>query len=118
MRSYLRAFGRRPLRPSLLLLQVFLGSLIMTLALSAALGSFTPNAPTERFNFIAGYSSNTFSMNYSVFYTKEVPELLKLAPNVAQLAVVSDLYGPTVIVGRYPLRTALGGAGEYGLLRY
>lgn len=107
MGSSFRTFWQRPLRPTLLLLQIFLGSLIMTLALSAALGSLTPDAPTERFNFIAGYSSDTFSMTYSVFYTKELPELLKLAPDVAQLAVVSDLYGPKVIVGdtRYALRS-------------
>ena len=103
----LHAFLRRPLRLSLLLLQVFLGSLIMTLALSAALGKRTQDAPTERFNFVAGYSTNDSSMSYSVFYAKEVPELLKLAPDVARLAVVSDLYAPTVISGdtRYALRS-------------
>ena len=102
-----RAFWRRPLRSSLLLLQVFLGSLIMTLALSAALGKRAQDAPTENFNFIAGYSSDDSSQTYSVFYTKELPELRKLAPDVAQIAVVSDLYVPTVIVGdtRYALRS-------------
>ena len=103
----LRAFLRRPLRPSLLLLQVFLGSLIMTLALSAALGKRAQDAPTERFNFIAGYEDADSSQTYSLFYTKELPDLRKLAPDVAQIAVVSDLYGPTVIVGdtRYALRS-------------
>ena len=103
----LRAFLRRPLRPSLLLLQVFLGSLIMTLALSAALGKRAQDAPTERFNFIAGYATDDSSRSYSVFDAKELPELRKLAPDVAQIAVVSDLYGPTVIVGdtRYALRS-------------
>ena len=106
MKSSLRTFLRRPLRPSLLLLQVFLGSLIMTLALSAALGKRAQDAPTERFNFIAGYEDADSSQTYSLFYTKELPDLRKLAPDVAQLAVVSDLYSPTVIVGdtRYALR--------------
>ena len=40
-------FRRRPLRSSLLLLQVFLGTLIMTLALSAAFGSRTPATPPD-----------------------------------------------------------------------
>lgn len=107
MKSFFRTFWQRPLRPSLLLLQIFLGSLIMTLALSAALGNRASDAPTERFNFIAGYSTDDSSQSYSVFYAKELPELLKLSPDVAQLAVVSDLYSPTVIVGdtRYALRS-------------
>ena len=105
--SFFRAFRQRPLRPTLLLLQILLGSLIMTLALSAALGERTQNAPSERFNFIAGYATDNSSRSYSVFYAGELPELSKLAPDVAQLAVVSDLYSPTVIVGdtRYALRS-------------
>lgn len=105
--SLFRTFRRRPLRSSLLLLQVFLGSLVMTLALSAALGNLTPNAPPERFDLIGGYETTDSSQVFSVFYAAGLPELLKLAPDVQQLAIVSPVYEPTVTVGdtRYAFRS-------------
>ncbi len=116
--GFLRPFRQRPLRSSLLLLQVFLGSLIMTLALSAAFGSRTPDAPPERFDLIAGYETENESTGYSVFYGKDLPDLLELAPDAEQVAIVGDLYNPTVIVGdtRYMLRSgAQVSAGYFGL---
>ncbi len=116
--GFLRPFRQRPLRSSLLLLQVFLGSLIVTLALSAAFGSRTPDTPPERFNLIAGYETENESGSYSVFYSKDLPDLLELAPDVEQVAIVGDLYDPTVIVGdtRYMLRSgARVSAGYFGL---
>lgn len=92
----LKGFRRRPLRSSLLLLQVFFGTLIMTLALSAAFGSRTPAAPLERFDLIAGFESESTSETYPLFYAQELPEILALATDIEQLAVVSDLYEPTV----------------------
>lgn len=113
-----RSFRQRPLRSSLLLLQVFLGALVMTLALSAALNSRTPSAPPERFNLLAGYETENESGSYSVFDGKDLPRLRELAPDAAQLAIVSDLYDPTVIVGdtRYALRSgARVSAGYFDL---
>lgn len=114
----LRSFRRRPLRTGLLLLQVFLGTLIVTLALSAAFGSRTPAAPPERFNLLAGYETQDSAQSYSVFRAGDVPELLELAPDVAHLAVIGDLYEPVVVVGntRYALRAgAQVSAGFFGL---
>ncbi len=105
--DFLRPFRQRPLRSSLLLLQIFLGSLVMTLALSAAFGSRTQDAPPERFNLLAGYETEDTSNSFGVFLGKDLPELRKLAPDVEQLAIVSDLYNPVVVVGdtRYALRS-------------
>ncbi len=109
MTSLLRAFRQRPLRLSLLLLQVFLGSLIMTLALSAALGNRAQDVPPERFDFVAGYQTSDSSMKFGVFYAAGLPGLLKLAPDVEQLAIISPIYGPTAVVNdtRYGLRSAV-----------
>lgn len=115
----LRSFRRRPLRTALLLVQVFLGTLIMTLALSAALGSRAPAAPPERFDVWAGHESEDgSSQSYAVFRAGDVPELLDLAPDALHLAVVGELYEPVVVVGntRYALRAgAQVSAGFFGL---
>lgn len=106
--NFSRHFRQRPLRSSLLLLQIFLGSLVMTLALSAALGSSTQDAPPERFNLLAGYEAEGTSSSFGVFLGKDLPELRKLAPDVEQLAIVGEVYDPIVVVGdtRYALRSA------------
>ena len=118
MKSSLRAFWRRPLRSSLLLLQVFLGSLIMTLALSAALGSRSQRAPAERFNLVAGFETSNISMEFVLFNVTDLPKLLKLSPDVERLAVISSIYEPTVITNdkSYALRSGAGiSAGYFNL---
>ena len=112
----LRSFRQRPLRSSLLLLQVFLGTLIITLALSAAFGNRTPDAPPERFNLLAGYESEDgSSQSYAVFRAQDVPELLELAPDAERLAVIGDLYEPIIVVGntRYALRAGAQVSAEF-----
>lgn len=102
-----RSFRQRPLRGSLLLLQVLFGTLLMTLALSAALNSRKDTVAPERFNVVAGYETDAESRMYEIFNARDLPEILDLAPAVENIAAVSDLYEPTVVVGntRYELRS-------------
>ncbi len=114
----LRGFRRRPLRSSLLLLQVFFGTLVTTLALCAAFGSRTPERPPERFTLVAGYETENESGSYSVFTSRDLPELLELAPDVERLAVFGEMYETPVVVGdtRYSLRAgAQVSAGYFGI---
>lgn len=113
--GFLRPFRQRPLRSSLLLLQLFLGSLVMTLALSAALNSRTQDAPPERFNLLAGYETEGTSYSFGIFLGKDLPALRELAPDVEQLAIVGEIYDPIVVVGdtRYALRSAARVSGGY-----
>lgn len=98
---------RRPLRFSLLLLQLFASALVMTLALSAALSSRTPAAPPERFDLIAGSESEGGSSTYSLFSPSDLPELQALTPDVARLALAAEMYEPTVVAHgtRYAFRS-------------
>lgn len=107
MRDLFRAFRQRPLRLSLLLLQLFFSALIMTLSLTAALASRSPRLATERFNVIAGSEDANFVQTNAIFQAADVPELSALSPNVLRFGVLGELWEPNVILNgtRYAIRS-------------
>lgn len=99
MTGVLRRFRRKPLRTVLTLLQVVLGALAMTLALSAYLGAYARQhaGEAERFDLIAGYRDEDGSSGtYGVMDESGAAELAKLAPDVAKVALYADAWQPTV----------------------
>lgn len=98
LRSALRRLKTRPLRSLLTLLQVLLGALAMTLALSASLGSQgAGRGDPERFNLVAGSRSPDGSSSaYSLFTREGLAELLALAPDIEALALFSGAAPPQV----------------------
>ena len=94
----LRKLKRKPLRTCLTVLQIMLGALAMTLALSAYLDALQrQNAgKAERFDLIAGtQSEDGSSSSYSLIEEANVKELLELVPALDKAAFIGDAYGST-----------------------
>ncbi|CAN5878404.1 sporulation-delaying-protein transporter subunit SkiZ [soil metagenome] len=99
MNSVLRRLRRKPLRTVLTLLQVALGALAMTLALSAYLDAYARQhrGQAERFDLIAGYRDEDGSNStYGVMDAQGAAELAKLAPDVDKVALYAEEWQPTV----------------------
>ena len=102
MTSIWRRIRRKPLRTVLTLLQVVLGSLAMTLALSLYLDAYArQNADqAERFDLMAGYKDENGSPNtYYLMDGAGAAELSKLAPDVEKVALYAETWKPTVAKG-------------------
>ena len=101
-----RRLKTRPLRALLILLQVLLGALAMTLALSAYLGARHPGNDAERFNLVAGSEGEDTAITYTLFNQAGLSEMLKLAPDVRMAALYDEVDAPEVVVGetRYQFR--------------
>ena len=99
MTGLARRLRRKPLRTTLTLLQVVLGSLAMTLALSAYLDAYARQhrGVAERFDLIAGFRDENGSSNtYVVMDEQGAAELAKLAPDVEKVALYADAWQTTV----------------------
>lgn len=87
----LRRFRKRPLRAFLTLLQIVLGALAMTLALSAYIDAYQRQnaAKPDRFNLIAGWRTESGMMmgGGSFFDRRTVKDVLALAPDVEQVSM-------------------------------
>jgi len=98
LQSALRRGRTRPLRTLLTLLQLLLGALAMTVALSAYLG--TPQVAVgggERFDLVAGSrEAEGSSSSYSLFSEGRLGELRALTPDVATLALYESAFSPRV----------------------
>ena len=96
----------RPLRALLILLQVLLGALAMTLALSAYLNARHLGDDAERFNLIAGSEREDTAVTYALFDQVGLSEMLTLAPDVEMAALYDAVDIPEVLVGgtRYQFR--------------
>ena len=98
MRAFGRTFRRRPLRKLLTLLQLLLGSLATTLALSPYLTP-TDTARQDQFYLTAGFEDeDNGSIIYSVFSEYRLESLKALAPAVANLAVYTTGVGDAELV--------------------
>ena len=98
MRNVLRRFRKKPLRAVLTLLQVVLGSLAMTLALSAYLDAYARQnaAQAERFDLMAGYKDDSgYPIAYPVMDEAGIAELLTLVPDVEKVAPYEQAWDPT-----------------------
>jgi putative ABC transport system permease protein len=94
-----RKFRRKPLRTFLTVLQILLGSLAMTLALSTYLDALrrqTAKQP-DRFDLIAGYidQENLSSMSYNVFTEEGLEKLLELTPDIEKAALFAPGWNVT-----------------------
>ena len=99
MTSLVRRLRRKPLRTTLTLLQVVLGSLAMTLALSAYLDAYARQhrGEAERFDLIAGFrDEDGSSSTYVMMDEQGAAELAKLAPDVEKVALYADAWQTTV----------------------
>ena len=93
MRAFGRTFRRRPLRKLLTLLQLLLGSLATTLALSPYLTP-TDTARQDQFYLTAGFEGeDNGSIIYGVFSEYGLESLKALAPAVQNLAVYTTGWG-------------------------
>ena len=102
MRSVFRRFRRKPLRAVLTLLQIVLGSLAMTLALSIYLDAYARQnaAQAERFDLIAGnVDEDGSSYTYSFMSAAGAAELTTLAPDVEKVALYAQEWVPMVELG-------------------
>jgi putative ABC transport system permease protein len=102
MNSVLRKFRRKPLRTFLTMLQIVLGALAMTLALSTYLEALQRQASKQpdRFDLVAGTKSESDSFGtttYSMMDQKSVNELLELAPAVEKVAFIGDAWNSSTI---------------------
>jgi putative ABC transport system permease protein len=96
MNAILRKFRRKPLRTFLTLLQIVLGSLAMTLALSAYLDAIQRQGAVqaERFDLIAGYvdTENNNSMNYQMIDRESVGKIIELAPDIEKASAFAPAW--------------------------
>ena len=102
MISIWRRIRRKPLRTVLTLLQVVLGSLAMTLALSLYLDAYARqnSSQAERFDLIAGYRDESGAPNtYLIMDEAGAAELLTLAPDIEKVALYTEEWNPTVTKG-------------------
>ncbi len=102
MKSVGRRFRKNPLRTILTLLQIVLGALSMTLALSVYLDAYArQNAvQAERFDLIAGYKDEDGSSStYALMDAAGAAELQGLAPDVEKVALYAQEWRPTVELG-------------------
>ena len=85
MTSFFRSLKRRPLRLFLTFLQILLGSLAMTLALSPYFSKSTNSDDTFFLN--AGFRDEEGSILYGIFNSSDFQTLKSLAPDVADIAI-------------------------------
>lgn len=100
MNAVLRKFRRKPLRTFLTMLQIVLGALAMTLALSAYLDALRrQNAgQAERFDLVAGTrDEDGTSGTYSIMDEDNIKKLLELAPALAKVAFIGDAYSSSTV---------------------
>ena len=99
MRSVWRRFRKNPLRTTLTLLQIVLGALSMTLALSLYLDAYARQnaAQAERFDLIAGYKNEDGSSHtYGFMDAAGAAELTTLAPDIEKVALYAQEWRLTV----------------------
>jgi putative ABC transport system permease protein len=98
MNAVLRKLKRKPLRTFLTLLQIILGALAMTLALSAYLDAVQRQTAKQpnRFDLIAGTKGD----NGGTYYFMDeagVKKVLELSPAVAKVAFIGNAYGSSTV---------------------
>jgi putative ABC transport system permease protein len=96
MNSIFRKFRRKPLRTFLTVLQILLGSLAMTLALSTYLDALqrqTASKP-DQFELIAGTkdAKGNVETTYSMLDQAGVDKLLEQTPALEKAALLGDIY--------------------------
>ena len=97
----LRRFRKNPLRTVLTLLQIFLGALAMTLALSAYFGATAGQSQQpDRFDLISGEidKDGSSSTNY-LMDAAGAKEVLALAPDVKKVSLYMQMWSPEVASG-------------------
>ena len=109
--NVLRRLRRHPLRNALTLLQIGLGALAATLALSAYLGAYNRQlqAEPERFDLVAGYvEEDGSSGTWGVMDSESTVGLLALTPDVKAVSLYASAWNPTFSVGEklYQFQTA------------
>lgn len=97
-----RKLRRKPLRTFLTLLQIVLGSLAMTLALSAYLDAYQRQqaGKPERFDLVASSSSEqggAVVSKYALFDEEGLKQVLKLSPAAEKIAFVGDAQSSSTI---------------------
>jgi putative ABC transport system permease protein len=100
MNAVLRRFQRKPLRTFLTMLQIVLGALAMTLALSVYLDVAQRQnaAQAERFDLVAGTRDEDGTVGtYSMMDENNIKKLLELAPAVAKVAFIGDGYSSSTV---------------------
>jgi putative ABC transport system permease protein len=100
MNLVFRKLRRKPLRTFLTLLQVVLGALAMTLALSAYLDVAQRQnaAQAERFDLVAGTRDEDGTVGtYSMMDENNIKKLLELTPAVAKVAFIGDGYSSSTV---------------------
>ena len=94
-----RRLRTNPLRGTLVLLQVLLGTLAMTVVLSAYRHSLAAQGPEERFSLVAGTRSERMTDTYLLFDRAALSRIPELAPAVQELALYRESYRPMVEMG-------------------
>ena len=83
----MRRFKRKSLRTALALLEVFLGTVAVTLALSAYLGSTALQSVPDTFQVVSGWRDNKEVEVHPLFLESKIAEVKALAPDVEYIAV-------------------------------
>jgi putative ABC transport system permease protein len=100
MKSILRKFRRKPLRTFLTVLQIVLGALAMTLALSTYLDALQRQnaAQAERFDLMAGYvdAEGKNSRIYNMLEQGDLARFLELTPDIEKAALFMPAWDVTV----------------------
>ncbi len=100
MNAVLRKLRRKPLRTFLTLLQIVLGALAMTLALSAYLGAVQRQnvAQADRFDLVAGHmdKENNGYTNYNIMTQEDLTAILELTPDIEKAALFSPAWNVNV----------------------
>lgn len=111
LRGTLRRLRTRPLRTLLTLLQVLLGALAMTLALSAYLGTWAGHT-SERFILNAGSPEGT---HWSLFRSQDISQILALAPDVKGAALFGSVFSTDILYHgqHYEFRSAARVTPDY-----
>jgi putative ABC transport system permease protein len=100
MNAVLRKFRRKSLRTFLTLLQIVLGALAMTLALSAYLDAVQRQNAGQagRFDLMAGYvdTENNNSRSYNMLEQGDLTRFLELTPDIEKAALFMPAWDVTV----------------------
>lgn len=107
LRRVLRHLQTKPLRTLLTLLQVLLGTLAMTVALNAYLGTLG-NRDARRFVVVAGSRDGGSPVSWNIFQADDMQKLLSLAPAVEAVARYGVMWSDEILYQdeRYALRSA------------
>ncbi|GEM45285.1 ABC transporter permease [Deinococcus cellulosilyticus] len=91
--AWIRAM-KRPIRTLLSILELALGAFVVAVALSVVHARYASQVTSDAFKVVAGKEN---SSTYSLFESKDLPELQKLSPAVESMSIYEDVWDANLL---------------------